>query len=51
VISLETHQGGTKYTALVIHGDPDSRKKHEDMGFHGGWATALEQLVATVKRL
>ena len=51
VISLELHQGGTKYTALVIHGDPASRKKHEDMGFHGGWATALEQLVATVKQL
>jgi uncharacterized protein YndB with AHSA1/START domain len=48
VISLETHGAGTKYTALVIHGDPAGRKKHEDMGFHYGWGKALDQLVAMV---
>jgi uncharacterized protein YndB with AHSA1/START domain len=49
VISVEAHNGGTKYTALVIHGDPQSRKKHEDMGFHVGWGIVFDQLVAVVK--
>jgi uncharacterized protein YndB with AHSA1/START domain len=47
-ITVEEHEGGTRYTALVRHGDPESRKKHEDMGFHGGWSTAFDQLVAMV---
>ena len=48
VISLEPHAKGTKYTALVIHGDPESRRKHAEMGFHDGWGKALDQLVAVV---
>ena len=28
----------TCYTAMAIHGDPDARKTHEDMGFYGGKA-------------
>jgi len=51
VISMEPCGAGTKYTALVIHGDPDSRKKHEDMGFYSGWGTVLDQLVALVKTM
>ncbi|MEO8674742.1 MAG: SRPBCC family protein [Casimicrobiaceae bacterium] len=50
VISLEPQGSGTKYTALVIHGDADGRKRHEAMGFHDGWGKALDQLVALVKR-
>jgi uncharacterized protein YndB with AHSA1/START domain len=34
-----------------MHKDEDSRKKHADMGFHDGWGTALDQLVAHVKTL
>lgn len=51
VISLEPHGQGTKYTATVIHGDPGSRKKHEEMGFHNGWSTALDQLIKVVKAI
>lgn len=51
VISMEAHGSGTKYSALVIHADPESRKKHEDMGFHSGWGKAFDQLVALVKGL
>jgi uncharacterized protein YndB with AHSA1/START domain len=51
VISLEPHGDGTKYTALVIHGDEESRRKHAEMGFHEGWGKALEQLVAIVKKM
>jgi uncharacterized protein YndB with AHSA1/START domain len=49
VVSIEPHEGGTKYTAIAIHKDEDTRKKHEAMGFHEGWATALDQLVAYVR--
>ena len=49
VISLEPHGSGTKYSALVIHGDEAVRKRHADMGFHDGWGKALDQLVALVK--
>jgi uncharacterized protein YndB with AHSA1/START domain len=51
VISLESLGGRTRYTALVIHGDEESRKKHEQMGFHDGWGKALDQLVALTKRM
>ncbi len=50
VISLAPHGKGTKYTALVIHGDEDSRNKHEKMGFHDGWSKALDQLVEYIKK-
>ena len=51
VITLEAHEKGTKYTALVIHGDEEGCKKHEEMGFHEGWGKALDQLVAYMKNL
>lgn len=50
VISLEPQGNGTKYKALVMHGDEDGRKKHEEMGFHEGWGKALDQLVAHMKK-
>lgn len=37
VILLEPHENGTKYMAIVIHGDEASCKKHDEMGFHQGW--------------
>jgi uncharacterized protein YndB with AHSA1/START domain len=46
VITLQPRDSGTLYTALVIHGDEESRKAHEKMGFHEGWGKALDQLIA-----
>jgi len=46
IITLQPQGSGTLYTALVVHGDEDSRKAHEKMGFQEGWGKALEQLVA-----
>ena len=46
IIRFESHGNGTKYTAMARHRDVDTRVKHEEMGFHGGWSTALDQLVA-----
>ena len=49
-IWLEPHGSGTRYVATAIHGDEESRRKHEEMGFHPGWGAALDQLVALIKR-
>ncbi len=48
-ILLEPQGRGTKYTAIVMHGDEESRKKHDAMGFKDGWGKALEQLVEQMK--
>lgn len=41
---------GTRYRATVIHADEAGCQKHAAMGFEGGWGTALDQLVAMVKK-
>jgi uncharacterized protein YndB with AHSA1/START domain len=51
VILLEAQGGGTKYTAIAIHGDEDGAKAHAAMGFHDGWGKALDQLVALAKTM
>jgi uncharacterized protein YndB with AHSA1/START domain len=50
-VTLEPTAHGTLYTAVALHKDEAARKEHEEMGFHQGWSTALDQLVALVKRL
>lgn len=45
-ILLSPQDKGTRYTAIVRHGDEAGRAKHEAMGFHDGWSSALNQLVA-----
>jgi hypothetical protein len=32
-----------------MHRDPAGREQHEELGFHHGWATALDQLVEHMK--
>ena len=49
VITIEPHGRGTRYQAIAKHKDSADRKTHEQMGFHHGWATALDQLVALMK--
>lgn len=50
-ITLEPKGSGTLYRAVAIHGDPDARRRHEEMGFHEGWGTVLTQLVEYAKSL
>ena len=50
MIELADHPGGTRYTATVIHADEAGSQKQAAMGFEGGWGTALDQLVAMIKR-
>lgn len=49
VITMEDHEGGTKYRALVIHADEEGKKKHDEMGFHNGWGAAFDQLIELIK--
>lgn len=49
VVTVEPHEGGTRYTALAIHADEAGARKHAEMGFHEGWGAAFDQLVALVR--
>lgn len=51
MILLEPVGTGTKYTAIALHKDEESQKKHAEMGFMQGWSTCLDQLVARMKSL
>jgi uncharacterized protein YndB with AHSA1/START domain len=50
-VTMEPQGSGTRYRALAMHRDAESRKQHADMGFEEGWGKALDQLVAHVKTL
>jgi uncharacterized protein YndB with AHSA1/START domain len=45
IVTFEPKDGGTHYTAIAVHRDEETRKKHEEMGFHQGWGQVLDQLV------
>jgi len=46
---LERNGSGTRYTAYAIHPDEAGRETHEKMGFHDGWGTVVDQMVAYIK--
>lgn len=50
-ITMEGVEGGTWYRALVRHKSDADRQKHEEMGFHDGWGTCLNQLEALAGEL
>ncbi|MBX3501616.1 MAG: SRPBCC family protein [Alphaproteobacteria bacterium] len=51
VVEIAPDGAGTRYIATAIHGNDETRKQHEEMGFHSGWSAALDQLVALAKTL
>jgi len=51
IISIEPVEGGSKYTAVAMHRDPDTTAKHAAMGFHEGWGAALDQLVELARSM
>jgi uncharacterized protein YndB with AHSA1/START domain len=50
VIQFEPQGQGAKYTVYALHRNEEDRKRHEEMGFHGGWNMALDQLLALYKK-
>jgi uncharacterized protein YndB with AHSA1/START domain len=51
ILLADAPGGGTTYTAIARHRNPDTRKAHEDMGFFDGWGTVATQLEAYAKGL
>ena len=51
IVTMQAEGTGTRYIAMAIHNNLEAKKQHEEMGFHDGWATALDQLVAHAKTL
>lgn len=49
VVTIEPHGEGTRYVAVAMHRDAEGRLKHEDMGFHDGWGTCLDQMVELIR--
>lgn len=37
--------GGCHYRAIAVHQDAGGRKQHEEMGFHEGWGTVVDQMI------
>lgn len=49
ILTFEPSGKGTRYRAHVMHRESAAKATHEAMGFHGGWGTALDQMVAMIK--
>ncbi|MBB3676214.1 SRPBCC domain-containing protein [Modestobacter versicolor] len=49
-IVLGEHPEGTDYRAVVRHGDPASRDRHEELGFLDGWGSVTAALAALVEQ-
>lgn len=45
-ITLTAHPDGTEYRAVVRHGDPESRDRHEALGFFEGWGSVTDALAS-----
>ena len=50
IVEFIPKDGGTLYRATAKHADLETKTSHEEMGFLGGWGTALEQLVELIQR-
>lgn len=50
ILTFEAQDGGTLYSARVLHKNPEDSAKHNEMGFHEGWGTAIGQLANLVER-
>ena len=50
ILTFEAKDGGTLYSARVLHKTPEDSAKHEEMGFYEGWGTAIGQLAALLEK-
>jgi uncharacterized protein YndB with AHSA1/START domain len=51
IITFEAEGLGTRYSARVLHKSASDSRRHEDMGFHQGWGTTIDQLAVFAERL
>ena len=50
-VMFEPQGTGTRYVAIAVHGNQETRERHEQMGFHEGWGTVLNQMVEYIKSI
>ena len=50
VITLDDHDLGTAYRAVVMHRSAEIRGMHLEAGFYDGWGTVAAQLAALVEQ-
>lgn len=50
-LSLTPQNGGTLYTATLLHADQAGRDAHAAMGFEDGWGSMADQLGSLAKTL
>ncbi|UFU05418.1 SRPBCC domain-containing protein [Ruania halotolerans] len=48
-IVLDDHPEGTDYRAIVRHGEPGARSRHEELGFFEGWGSVTAALATLVE--
>jgi len=51
IIAFEAQESGTRYSARVLHKNTADSQKHEEMGFHDGWGTTIDQLAVFAERI
>lgn len=51
IITMEDDGPNTRYTARVLHKNPEDSRKHQDMGFEEGWGTVIDQLAVVAASL
>lgn len=51
IITMADKDGGTMYSARVLHPDRAIRDRHEELGFFDGWGACIEQLAELAERL
>jgi uncharacterized protein YndB with AHSA1/START domain len=44
IMTMADEDGGTRYTAHVLHKNEADSRKHAEMGFHDGWGQVADQL-------
>lgn len=49
ILNFNEQDGQTHYQAQVRHWSVEDRQSHEQQGFHQGWETATDQLVALLE--
>ena len=51
IIDIWESAGTTTYRVTLVHAYPESKVRHEAMGFDQGWGTAFDQLVELMSSL
>jgi uncharacterized protein YndB with AHSA1/START domain len=50
IIGFEAEGSATRYSARILHRTAAESRRHEELGFHAGWGTAIEQLAALTEQ-